>query len=125
MVGLLFFSLPRVAASPIVVQEPQSAYTPILESERITDYTLERIGWCESRNDPNAQNPTSSAKGRFQFLDSSWKYYGYKLWGSRLSEKDQYSYADSTELAYFVVTLNGYKDWSSSKECWTIHLSPE
>lgn len=33
---------------------------------------LDRIIWCESRWDPNAQNPHSTARGLAQFLTSTW-----------------------------------------------------
>lgn len=32
------------------------------------------IALCESRLDPYAQNPTSSAKGLYQFTDPTWEY---------------------------------------------------
>ena len=34
------------------------------------------VAWCESRYKPKAQNPTSSAGGLFQFLDSTWQRFG-------------------------------------------------
>lgn len=37
---------------------------------------LRRIAWLESRGDPNAQNPNSSAGGLFQFVDTTAKEYG-------------------------------------------------
>ncbi len=39
---------------------------------------LERTAFIESRGDPNAQNPNSSAGGLFQFIDSTAKQYGVK-----------------------------------------------
>ncbi len=33
---------------------------------------MSRIAFCESRFDPNARNPTSTASGLFQFLTSTW-----------------------------------------------------
>jgi hypothetical protein len=29
--------------------------------------------WCESKGDPTARNPDSSASGLWQFLDSTWR----------------------------------------------------
>lgn len=46
-----------------------------------TPEVLERIAMCESKNVEYAKNPHSSAAGRFQFLKSSWQYYGKMLWG--------------------------------------------
>lgn len=39
---------------------------------------LERTAFIESKGDPNAQNPRSSAGGLFQFIDSTAKQYGVK-----------------------------------------------
>lgn len=82
---------------------------------------MERIAWCESRNNPLAKNPRSTASGRFQFLKSSWKYYGEKKWGDAWVTKDVFSYVDNTELAYWVYSINGTKDWEAdpaSVACW-------
>jgi len=35
-----------------------------------------RLAWRESRFDPEAQNPRTTAFGMYQFLDSTWHYYG-------------------------------------------------
>lgn len=40
------------------------------------DIYLKRLAEVESNNDPNAQNPRSSAKGLFQFIDSTAAQYG-------------------------------------------------
>lgn len=37
---------------------------------------MTRICWRESRYNPQLQNPRSTAFGLYQFLDSTWKYYG-------------------------------------------------
>lgn len=79
---------------------------------------LERIATCESQNNPHAKNKYSSASGRFQFLWSSWNYYGKQLWGEDFYEKNIWSYEDNTELALYVYKLNGTKDWNESKHCW-------
>lgn len=34
------------------------------------------VAWCESRFDPEAENPRSSAGGLFQFLDDTWESVG-------------------------------------------------
>lgn len=79
---------------------------------------LNHIAYCESRNNPNAKNPTSTASGRFQFLRSSWNYYGYKLWGDDLINHNVFDWNDNTELANWVFKRNGTSDWLASKECW-------
>src|SRR3989304_1748353 len=35
--------------------------------------SLVEIAWAESKNDYNAKNPHSSASGKYQFLDKTWK----------------------------------------------------
>lgn len=76
------------------------------------------IARCESQNIATADNPDSTAKGRFQFLDGTWKYYGQKLWGDEWVLKDPYNYLDNTELAWFVYTNYGTGDWNASISCW-------
>lgn len=77
-----------------------------------------RIAMCESGEIVTAKNPNSTAKGRFQFLDSSWKYYGKQLWGDEWINKNVFSYDDNTELAWYVFGKNGTADWLESKNCW-------
>lgn len=86
------------------------------------DPLFERIGYCESRNVAFAKNPNSSASGRFQFLKSSWSYYGKKLWGDNWIKKDIFNYWDNTELALYVYKLNGTRDWSESSGCWKKYM---
>jgi hypothetical protein len=40
--------------------------------------TLRTIAWLESKGDPNAKNPSSSAGGLFQFIDSTARDYGLR-----------------------------------------------
>lgn len=88
---------------------------PALDME--VEATLRRIAWCESRGDLFARNPTSTAKGKYQFLDGSWKYYGERLWGS-IEGKDVFSEGDQDQLARYVVSIRGYTDWEASRHCW-------
>lgn len=81
---------------------------------------LEKIALCESSNNPLAKNPLSSAKGRFQFLDSTWEYYGKKLWGDDWINKNVLDWNDNTELANYAFELNGTVDWLESAYCWNV-----
>ncbi len=62
-----------------------------------------RIATIESRLDPRAQNPKSSAGGLFQFIDSTWKSYG--------NGKNKYdAYANADAGARFIRdNMNGLK----------------
>lgn len=51
--------------------------------------TLAYIAKHESTYNPNAKNPTSSARGLMQFLDSSFNYYGCYKYGGRTSSIGQ------------------------------------
>ncbi len=79
---------------------------------------LNRIAVCESNNETSATNPASTAKGRFQFLDSTWAHYGREYWGGELGSHDVFDYRDSTDLAFYVASRYGYGDWTASIDCW-------
>lgn len=113
-VGLYILLQPTPVKSDV---EPE--YLPPTPEEVALDDLMWRIGDCESDNIPTARNPLSSAKGRFQFLDGTWRYYGDMLWGTTTS-KSVFSYTDNTELARFVLTNYGTGDWNASIHCWGI-----
>ncbi len=82
------------------------------------DYDLAvAIATCESQLEPTAKNPHSTAKGVYQFLDGTWRYYGLKKWGT-LDGRDVLNYADNVELGVWVIARFGTKDWNASKHCW-------
>lgn len=113
IVLLGLFPVPAIASTTPVI----ASQLPAIE---VFPPILEKIAICESGNIADAKNPNSTASGRFQFLDSSWKYYGTKLWGDNLKNKDKLNYKDSTDLALYVYNLNGTNDWISSKPCWSV-----
>ncbi len=109
---LAIICLPTILNAVTIPPEgPESSYIQ-------RNNLFNRIAWCESGDDPTAKNPTSSASGRFQFLWSSWNYYGKKLWGQEFYQKNIWDYNDNTELAWYVFEKNGTKDWESSRGCW-------
>lgn len=65
------------------------------------------------------QNLNSTASGWYQFLDSSWNYYGTALWGGHLKDHNKLDRIDSTILAAYVYGKNGTADWLESKPCWS------
>jgi hypothetical protein len=70
---------------------------------------------CESGGNPTAQNPSSTASGLFQFLDTSWIAYGGGKYASRAK------YATPTqqyEIANRAYAQSGLTPWTASKGCW-------
>lgn len=92
--------------------------TPSVKASVVLPPVLEKIAVCESQNFPMAKNASSTASGRFQFIKSSWEYYGKKLWGDDWIKKDILDWDDNTELALYVYGKNGTKDWLASASCW-------
>jgi soluble lytic murein transglycosylase-like protein len=63
-------------------QEPKETVKEMIirlsEEYGVNTDTALRIAWCESRFDPLAKNPNSSASGVFQFLSGTYEYIGGK-----------------------------------------------
>lgn len=122
VVACLLFA-PLAAAAAPYPDKPTPSWQLVLTStglsspQKAPDELFERIAWCESKNDPRARNGASSASGRFQFLESSWEYYGTELWGSTKG-RDVFSYKDNTQLASYVYRKYGTDPWLDSKSCW-------
>lgn len=76
------------------------------------------IRWCESRDRYDAANPSSSARGAYQFLSGSWAAYGHKdRYG--VSTADQASPAQQDEAALITWERDGTRPWNASKSCWS------
>lgn len=100
---------PLVLVPLLVSQTAQSSFA---------SSTFEKIEWCESRGVATAQNQVSTASGCYQFLDSSWDYYGNELWGEHLKEHSKTNCTDSRILGAYVYGRNGTRDWTESMSCW-------
>lgn len=69
-----------------------------------------------------AQNPTSSAGGVFQFVDSTWEHYS-NIYGFTGNKKDA---DDNIWLATKVLADYGTEDWEAdpkSERCWRYEMS--
>jgi hypothetical protein len=84
----------------------------------MTSPLFERIATCESGGDLHAKNKYSSASGEFQFLWGTWNHYGREYWGDSFYEKNIWS-KDNRELAWYVFSKYGTRDWNASKKCWS------
>lgn len=77
---------------------------------------LEAIAKCESGGDPTAENPTSTASGKYQIIDSTWALYG----GPELTgvyHASQASVADQLTIAERIAQ-DGLQAWNASRSCW-------
>lgn len=78
---------------------------------------LLKIRWCESRNNYRAANPTSSARGAFQFLRSSWANYGHaRTYG--VSQAHHATPAQQDMAALNTWRRSGTRPWNASRRCW-------
>lgn len=72
------------------------------------------IRWCESRDDYQAENPTSSASGAWQFIDSTW------TWVTGLQPPAS-AYPRHVQDAAFLALWDdgrGATHWNASRACW-------
>ena len=83
---------------------------------------LERIAGCESGSGPNspgsytAQNPRSTASGRYQFLDSTWQGMDAAEGYSRAADAPP---AVQDAAARELLAEQGTTPWDASRGCWS------
>lgn len=76
------------------------------------------IRYCESRDDYTAANPSSSARGGYQFLTGSWAAYGHKdRYG--VNQAHLATPAQQDEAALLTWERDGTRPWNASKSCWS------
>lgn len=71
---------------------------------------------CESGGNAKAQNPSSTASGLFQFLDSSWRAYGGTKYAARAKDATP---AQQYEIANHAYAMSGLNPWAASRSCWS------
>lgn len=101
---------PLAAVSPAHADEMPAAVPAAVSAPT---GILDAIAECESRGSYTAQNPSSSASGKYQFLDSTWKAMG----GSTARAKDA-SPAEQDRLAAKLLAQQGTAPWAASQSCW-------
>lgn len=87
--------------------------------------TAHRVAGCESAGAPSAapdryaQNPTSSAAGYFQVLDSTWEWVRQQYPDIPPFEEARYNPVWNTYVASLLVTeYGGWAHWRWSQVCW-------
>lgn len=76
---------------------------------------LEAIKQCESGGDYAAQNPTSTASGAYQFLDSTWQGMDAAAGYARAIDAPE-SVQDAAAIELY--TEQGTTPWLASASCW-------
>lgn len=124
----LLVALPRTTAGEESFTEVKVASFPTAETvspetlvAQYADFygvsvTLAKdIAHCESKFDPRAKNPNSTAKGLFQYIDATWRQLSIEKWGY---VPDVYDPRFNAELGAWTLATYGTSPWVSSKECW-------
>ncbi|MEM7321608.1 MAG: transglycosylase family protein [Actinomycetota bacterium] len=76
------------------------------------------IRFCESTDNYTAANPSSSARGAYQFLTGSWAAYGHKeRYG--VDQAHLATPAQQDEAALLTWQRDGTRPWNASKSCWS------
>ena len=93
--------------------------TAIATTEQpITDGTLlEKIAYCESKNDYGAQNPDSTAYGRYQITEATFASANKALGGNL----DILNPTDQDLAAQWLIDTRGTRPWKSTENCWNNH----
>lgn len=77
---------------------------------------LVKIRYCESGGDYTAQNPTSSASGAYQFLDSTWR----GIPGTSGYARAKFAPASVQDAAaIWLYQQAGTSPWLASQPCWS------
>ena len=109
---------------PMVIEARHIPYVPIRDIKLLFDLCLKydvdpalvsRIVWCESRWDYLAENPDSTAKGLFQFIDGTWQETLKRMnepYDHQLNKKL------NLEAGIFLISQGELRHWESSRNCW-------
>lgn len=77
--------------------------------------TLAAIKFCESSNNYQAQNPSSTASDAYQFLDTTWQ----GLSAAKGYSKAKYAPASVQDAAALeLYNQAGTSPWAASSSCW-------
>lgn len=116
----LFFAPRETKAQPSLFESapettPQMMVVQYAQSYGVSPSLALAIATCESQLKPWARNAHSTAKGLFQFLDSSWEGFSREKWGFI---PDPLNPRYNAELGAYVLKEYGTTPWNASKDCW-------
>lgn len=90
--------------------------TPITPIPPAPAVGIDQIAQCESRGNPRAHNPHSSAAGLYQMLTTTWLSNG----GSRYAPTaDRATPAQQRDIAQKLFARRGSQPWAASRSCWS------
>ena len=100
-----------------VVEEDKIRDIIISKSEEfnIDPQILLTLAKCESRFDPKAKNPKSTASGIFQFVKITWESTIKEL---GREDFEVFNSVHNTHAAAYLYSKKGIKPWLASYECW-------
>lgn len=81
--------------------------------------TVDRIIFCESRYEADAQNPVSSAAGLFQITAGTWRDVRKRQPHLPPFEVGRYDPWVNLEAGYWLIQHRGLQPWFSSRSCWS------
>lgn len=124
---LLAFIAVCIFVFPEKLQSPAPDFNPYLEPPEIsvdfyaTEYnvnatTIKKIISAESGWDRFAKNPSSTAEGYCQFIDSTWNETLAEMGYS--SNKSKFSKRFSIEACVYLYSRDGDVHWLESKSVW-------
>lgn len=86
------------------------------EAQEVDPNLAVLIAYCESRLDPKAKNPNSTASGIFQFIRSTWNDSLIKI-GLPL-DTDVFDADLNIKTGVWFLKTSGTKPWEASSKCW-------
>lgn len=113
-------SVARVAVAGVVLSAPMTMGAGVANASTLPQGVLDEIARCESGGSYTAQNPSSSASGKYQFIDSTWR--AYRGSSSAARAKDA-SPAEQEAAAQRLYAAQGTTPWNASKSCWSGRVS--